>query len=181
MHVSLDGFAATPDRGLNWIHLDEGVFDYADNQTDNADTALYGRVTYELMDNYWPTAADEPGASKHDIHHSAWYNNVEKVVLSRTMKDTHAKNARFIGENVPAEIQKLKEKSGKNIIMFGSPGTVRSLLRDRLIDELWLFINPVILGEGIPYLRDAKVHIKLELISSKTFSSGLVCVQYITK
>jgi len=181
MHVSVDGLAATPDRQLSWVHLDEGVFDYADDQTDNADTALYGRITYELMDSYWPTAADEPGATKHDIHHSAWYNNVEKVVLSRTIKNAHAKNTRFISENVPAEIQKLKEKSGKNIIMFGSPGTVRSLLPDNLIDELWLFINPVILGKGIPYLQDVKTHTKLELVSSKTFPSGLICAHYITK
>jgi dihydrofolate reductase len=181
MHISVDGFAATPDRALNWIHLDEGIFDYADNQTDDADTALYGRITYQLMDNYWPTAADEPGATKHDIHHSAWYNNVEKVVLSRTMKDAHAKNTRFISENVPAEIQKLKQKSGKSIIMFGSPGAVRLLLQDNLIDEFWLFINPVILGRGIPYLQDAKTHIKLELVSSKTFSSGVVCAHYTTK
>ena len=181
MHISLDGLAATPDRQLNWVHLDEEIFDYADNQTDNADTALYGRITYELMDNYWPTAADEPGATKHDIHHSAWYNNVEKIVLSHTMKDAHAKNTRFVSDNVPAEIQKLKQKSGKNIIMFGSPGTVRSLLQHNLIDELWLFINPVILGKGIPYLQDVKTHIKLELVSSKTFPSGLVFVHYITK
>ena len=181
MHVSVDGLAATPDRALNWIQLDEAIFDLADNQTDNADTALYGRITYQLMDDYWPTAADQPGATRHDVHHAAWYNNVEKIILSRTMKRSQAGNTRFIGETVPAEIQSLKQRSGRNIIMFGSPGTVRSLLQHNLIDELWLFINPVILGEGIPYLQDVKTHIKLQLLSSKTFPSGIVCVHYVTK
>jgi len=181
MHVSLDGFAATPDRGLQWVNIDQDIFDYAGNQTDNADTALYGRITYELMDNYWPTAADKQGASKHDIQHSKWYNAVEKIVLSRTLKTTRASKTRIISEDAPEEIYKLKEKTGKNIIMFGSPGTVRSLLGDDLVDEFWLFVNPVILGHGIPFLQDASVRVNLELVSSRDFPSGLVCLQYIKK
>ena len=177
MHISVDGFAATPNGGMDWVHVDEEIFEYAGNQTDNADTALYGRVTYEIMDNYWPAAADKPGASKHDIQHSNWYNNVEKIVLSRTMKNG-GKNTRFIHENVPGEINKLKEKNGQNIIMFGSPGAVHSLMQDNLVDEFWFFINPVILGKGISYFQDINDRVNLKLVSSHTFSSGVVSLQY---
>jgi len=177
MHISVDGFAAGPKGEMDWIYVDDEIFDYAGNQTDNADTALYGRVTYELMDNYWPAAADKPNASKHDIQHSNWYNSVEKIVLSHTMKND-GKNTRFISDNVPAEINKLKEKAGKNIIMFGSPGAVHSLLQDNLVDEFWLFINPIILGKGISYLQDLRNRVKLNLVSSNPFSSGVVCLHY---
>jgi len=177
MHISVDGFAAAPNGEMDWIHVDNEIFEYAGNQTDNADTALYGRVTYELMDNYWPTAADKPDASKHDIQHSNWYNNVEKIVLSRTMK-SGGKNTRFIHENVPGEIIKLKEKAGQNIIMFGSPGAVHSLMQNSLVDEFWFFINPVILGKGISYLQDVNDRVNLKLVSSHAFSSGVVSLQY---
>lgn len=181
MHISLDGFAADTNREMDWIHVDDEIFDYAGNQTDNADTAVYGRITYELMDSYWPTAADRPGATKHDIQHSNWYNNVEKVVLSRTMKNAEQTKTRFIGENVSEKIKQLKQKTGKNIIMFGSPGTVRYLIKENLVDEFWLFINPIILGEGIPYLQDIESRIDLQLVSSHCFSSGVVCIQYVRK
>jgi len=76
---------------MNWINVDEEIFDYAEQRTQAADTALYGRVTYQMMEGYWPTAADQPSPTRHDIQHSKWYNSVAKVVLSRTMK----------GENLP--------------------------------------------------------------------------------
>jgi dihydrofolate reductase len=177
MHISVDGLAAGPNREMDWIHVDDEIFEYAGNQTDNADTALYGRVTYELMDSYWPKAADKPGASKHDIRHSNWYNHVEKIVLSRTMK-TGGKNTRFISDHIGGEINKLKERSGNNIILFGSPGAVHSLINDNLVDEFWFFINPIILGKGISYLQDIKDRVKLKLVSSNVFSSGVVCLQY---
>lgn len=86
MHVSLDGFVAGPNGELNWIKRDEELFDYVGKRIQETNTALYGRVTYEMMEAYWPTAGDEPEASKHDIEHSKWYNNVHKLVLSKIMK-----------------------------------------------------------------------------------------------
>src|ERR671933_369653 len=82
MHTSLDNFVAGPNGEMDWITVDEEIFEYAGKRTSEADTALYGRVTYQMMESYWPTAADQPGASKHDIQHSAWYKSVEKVVVS---------------------------------------------------------------------------------------------------
>ena len=84
MHTSLDGFVAGPNGELNWPKLDEEIFDFVATMTDKADTALYGRKTYEIMQGYWPAAGDKSNASKHDKEHSAWYNKVSKVVLSKT-------------------------------------------------------------------------------------------------
>ena len=81
-HASLDGFVAGPNGEMDWILLDDEMFDLVGSFTDAADTGLYGRVTYELMDNYWPDAGNKPNASKHDIQHSTWYNNVQKIVVS---------------------------------------------------------------------------------------------------
>ena len=86
MHVSLDGFVAGPKGEMDWIKLDDEMFDLVGGFTNEADTALYGRVTWEMMDNYWPTAANKPNATKHDIEHSQWYNKVDKLVLSKTMR-----------------------------------------------------------------------------------------------
>ncbi|HEY2721262.1 MAG TPA: dihydrofolate reductase family protein [Chitinophagaceae bacterium] len=177
MHLTVDGYAAGPDGEMDWIHVDDEIFDFAGDQTDHADTALYGRRTFEMMDAYWPTAADEPSARKHDIQHSDWYNKVEKIVLSHTKKDS-TKNTRFISDRVVEEITALKQKPGKNILMFGSPGTVQSLVQLKLVDEFWLFINPIILGKGISYWPSLTNSTKLKLISSQTFSSGVVCVHY---
>lgn len=178
MHMSVDGFAAGPHGEMDWIHVDDEIFDYAGDQTDNADTALYGRITWQMMDSYWPAAGDKPGATKHDVRHSTWYNSVEKVVLSRTMKDSRAQNTKFVDDNIGEEINKLKQKKGKNIIMFGSPGAVHSLLNENLVDELWIFINPILLGKGISFLTGVKDKLKLKLVSSHSFSSGVVCLQY---
>jgi dihydrofolate reductase len=86
MHISLDGFVAGLNGEMGWIKADEEIFNYAGKRISEGDTALYGRVTYQMMENYWPTAADKPTATRHDIEHSKWYSKVHKIVLSKTMK-----------------------------------------------------------------------------------------------
>ena len=178
MHTSVDGFAGGPNGEMDWINVDEEMFEYAGKETDEADTALYGRVTYEMMESYWPTAGDQPTATKHDIQHSRWYNSVRKIILSRTMHGENLKNTTIIEENILDEINKLKQEPGKNILIFGSPTTVHSLLQENLIDEFWLFINPVILGLGIPLFAGMKDRLKLKLLSTRIFSSGVVALNY---
>ena len=178
MHTTLDGFAAGPNGEMDWIHVDDEIFDYAGNQTDNADAALYGRITYQMMDSYWPTAGDQPGASKHDIKHSQWYNAVEKIILSHTLGGNNLKRTTVISGNIHERITKIKQQSGKNILIFGSPTAVRALLRENLIDEFWFFINPIVLGKGISFFGGVTDNLKLTLVSNHTFSSGVVCLQY---
>ena len=178
MHTSLDGFVAGPNGEMDWINVDEEIFDYAGQQTNEADTALYGRVTYQMMESYWPTAAQRPAATKHDVEHSRWYNKVAKVVLSRTLKEANLTNTKIIDGNLAADIVKIKQEAGKNILMFGSPSAAHSLMAEKLIDDYWLFVNPVLLGRGIPLFNEVKEKIALKLVESNIFSSGVVCLHY---
>ena len=178
MHVSLDGFVAGPNGEMDWIKVDEEIFDYAGHRTDGSDTALYGRVTFDMMEGYWPTAADQPNASKHDIEHSTWYSKVPKVVLSKSMKGESKKNVTVISDNVASEVQKLKQAAGKEIIIFGSPSASHTLMQAGLIDDIWIFVNPVLLGQGIPLFKGIREQVNLKLIKSHAFSCGVVCLHY---
>ena len=178
MHTSLDGFTTDSTGKMDWIKVDEEMFDYAGQRTRESDTAIYGRGTYQIMESYWPTAADLPNASKHDLEHSAWYNHVQKIVVSKTMKDIDPKNAKVISENIAAEIRKLKEAPGKEIILFGSPTLAHTLTEENLIDDYWLFVNPILLGDGLPLFNGLKHTINLKLLTNKIFPSGVVCLHY---
>ena len=178
LHVSLDGFTARPRGEIDWILIDNEMFEEARIQTENADTALYGRKTFEIMEAYWPGAGNKPDATKHDIEHSAWYNKVEKVILSNTMKGQQLPNTTIISDNVSGNISALKQKAGKNIIMFGSPSATRTLMKLNLVDDFWVFLDPLLLGDGIRFLGGNSNLVKLKLLSNKTFPSGVVCLHY---
>ena len=114
MHTSLDGFVAGPNGEMDFIAFDEELADDVGKITDRADTALYGRVTYQMMESYWPSAADSPTATKHDIEHAHWVNNALKIVFSKSLKQTNWKNTKVIGDNIKEEISVMKQQPGKN-------------------------------------------------------------------
>jgi dihydrofolate reductase len=178
MHTSLDGFVAGLNGEMNWIKVDDEMFDFVATMTEQADSALYGRVTYEMMQSYWPKAGEQPNATKHDIEHSNWYNKVSKVVLSKTMDETGLHNTKVISSQLTDNINKLKQQEGKNILIFGSPRASQSLLNEGLIDEFWLFVNPIILGKGMPLFKDITGTTKLKLAASKTFACGVIALHY---
>ena len=185
MHISLDGFVAGLKGEMDWIKVDEEIFDYAGKRISEGDTALYGRVTYLMMENYWPTAGDKPTATKHDIEHSKWYSKVHKVVLSKTMKDTDLPpgqagltNPKIISDNLLDRINEIKQQAGKDILLFGSPTATHSLIQLNLIDGYWLFVNPIILGRGIPLFADIKDKIKLNLLTTRQFTCGVTELNY---
>ena len=180
MHTSLDGFVAGPNGEMNWIKIDEEMFDFVATMTDKADAALYGRVTYEMMQGYWPTAGDQPNASKHDKEHSAWYNKVTKIVLSTTMNEEGLVNTTVISDNLVENINKIKNQDGENILIFGSPRASHSLLSEGLIDEFWLFVNPILLGQGMPLFKGVRETTQLKLIESLTFTNGVIALHYET-
>jgi dihydrofolate reductase len=178
MHTSLDGFVAGLKGELDWANIDDELFDFVATMTDTADTALYGRVTYEMMQSYWPKAGEQPNATKHDKEHSAWYNKVSKVVLSKTISEKGLDNTTIISGQLTDNINKIKKQDGKNILIFGSPGASQSLLNEGLIDEFWLFVNPIILGQGMPLFKDITGTTKLKLVDSKTFACGVIALHY---
>jgi len=178
MHISLDGFVAGPKGEMNWITVNQEIFDYIGKRINETDTALYGRTTYEMMESYWPTAGDAPRASKHDIEHSKWYKEVSKIVLSNTLKGSSLPNTKIISDNLSKEINELKKQPGSEILLFGSPTATHSLIQQNLIDGYWLFVNPVILGQGIPLFTGIKDKIKLKLLNTHQFTSGVTELNY---
>lgn len=179
MHISLDGFVAGPNGEMDWIKVDEEIFDYVGKRIGKGDTALYGRTTYQMMEGYWPTAADKPDASKHDIEHSKWYKEVHKIVLSKTMKDTDISNTTIISDKLSDKINTIRQQEGEDILLFGSPTATHSLMQLGLIDGYWLFVNPVILGKGIPLFADIKNKINLDLLNTHQFACGVTELNYI--
>jgi dihydrofolate reductase len=178
MHVSLDGFVAGPNGEMDWILVSDQMFDTVGKLTQNADAALYGRKTYEMMDSYWPTAADQPNASKHDIEHAQWYNKVKKLVISNSMKNNHAENTQFIGGDVASEIEQIKQQPGGTILMIGSPSAYHELAAHHLVDEFWLFVNPILIGTGIPLFKNIDRQVGLKLIETNSFPSGVIGLHY---
>ena len=181
VHLSLDGFVASANGGLDWVTINDEIFSYVEQRIKQTDTALYGRKTYQMMQAYWPSAADKPDASKHDIEHSRWYKAATKMVLSRSLKPGSDSKTKIIGSQLTEEIKQLKQSTGSEILVFGSPSATHALMAEDLIDEYWLFINPVLLGQGIPQFKDIEQRTALKLYKSKVFESGVVCLQYEVK
>lgn len=179
MHISLDGFVAGPNGELNWAKVDQELFDYVGRRIKKGDTALYGRTTYQMMESYWPTAGKKPNATKHDIEHSNWYNNVHKVVLSKTLQGSDKPNTTIISENIVAQINEIKKQKGEDILLFGSPTATHSLIQENLIDGFWFFVNPVILGQGVSLYHNIKDKINLKLLpTTRQFSTGVTELNY---
>jgi dihydrofolate reductase len=181
MHISLDGFVAGPNGEMNWINVDDEIFDHVGKRISETGTALYGRVTYQMMESYWPNAGNKPGASKHDIDHSTWYNKAHKIVLSKTMKGADLANTTIISDNLTERINEIKQSGGsgnEDILLFGSPTATHALIQLGLIDGYWLFVNPIILGEGIPLFTGIKEKTKLKLLATRQFTSGVTELNY---
>ncbi|MEO6327772.1 MAG: dihydrofolate reductase family protein [Ginsengibacter sp.] len=185
MHMSLDGFVAGLNGEMDWIKVDEEIFDYVGKRISEGDTALYGRVTYQMMENYWPTAGDKPTSTRHEIEHSKWYSKVHKVVLSKTMKGAGLTNTKIISDNLSDSINEIKQSSSasggsgsEDILLFGSPAATHSLIQLNLIDGFWLFVNPIILGRGIPLFADIKDKINLKLLTTRQFTCGVTELNY---
>jgi dihydrofolate reductase len=178
MHVSLDGFVCGPNGEMDWIKLGDEMWDYVTTITDAADTALYGQVTYHMMEDYWPTAADKPNATKHDIEHAHWVNAASKIVFSKTLQKTNWEGARIVRANIAEEMATLKNQPGKNLLMLGSPTLAHSFMELDLIDEFRLNINPIVIGKGKPLFKDIGKKIDLKLIAEKKFENGVLALRY---
>lgn len=178
MHISLDGFVAGPNGEMDWIKFDQELFDHVGQRIGNTDSAMYGRLTYQLMESYWPTAADKPTATKHDHEHSKWYKQAHKIVLSKTIKDAELNNITIIRDNLVERITKIKQDANNEILLFGSPTATHSLIQQNLIDGYWLFVNPIILGKGIPLFKDIGNKISLNLLTTRRFNCGVMELNY---
>lgn len=181
MHLSLDGYCATAEGGLDWVSYDDELQSWADELIKNiVGSPVYGRVTYELMKSYWPGVLKDQSASERDMNHAKWLENVEKIVFSKSMKNDDWNNTTFISGDLAGEINKLKDKSGKDLVIFGSPSLVKQLLDLGLIDEYHFSVSPVILGNGKSPFHNLKEKVKLKLLDSKILKSGATVLHYQT-
>ena len=176
--TSLDGFVAGSKGEFDNFLGGEENLEFVCKITDTADAAMFGRISYELLESDWPTAAGKPDATKNMIKYSNWYNSASKIVLSKTLSKDNLKNVVIISDDLLPEINKIKKQDGKDILIFGSPTAVHQLLDQNIIDNIWLIVHPVIFGEGIPLFRSRDHVIKFTLSLSHQLSNGTLCNKY---
>jgi len=178
MHISLDGFVAGPNGEMDWIKINTEIFGYVGKRISLGDTAMYGRKTYQMMESYWPTAGNKPNASRHDVEHAEWYGKIRKIVLSRSLEGKSPDNTTIISDHLSTRINEIKQQEGSEILIFGSPSATHALMQRGLIDGYWLFVNPVILGKGIPLFANIQEKIKLDLVHTHPFECGVTELSY---
>jgi dihydrofolate reductase len=174
MQVSLDGFIARANGELDWHLVDREFNEYARDLLDSFDTLVFGRVTYQLMASYWPTAITNDPV---EARIAERLNTLPKVVFSRTLKKVEWKNSRLATGGVAEEIRKMKEQPGKDI-GIGGTSLVAVLAPLGLIDDYRILVVPVVLGTGKSLFKDIKKSISLKLRETRTFGSGLVLLAY---
>lgn len=172
--MTLDGFFADPEGGIEWHNVDDEFNRFAVRQLAEAGTLVFGRVTYELMASYWPT----PEAYRDDPEVTEAMNRLPKIVASRTLSSADWHNTRLVRDGIAAELNALKQKPGGAIFVFGSADLSAELLRAGVIDELRVMVAPLILGEGRPLFPNVDAPVRLKLLKTRAFSNGNVLLYY---
>ena len=169
LFISLDGVVEAPDK-WHFPYFNDEMGAAVNAQAAEADTLLFGRVTYQEFASYWPDKGSEVPFSDH-------INNTPKLVASRTLDKVEWRNSNILRGNVADALNKLKQLPGPNISMIGSATLVRSLLQDDVLDELRLLVHPIVVGRG-KKLFEGDVQKKLKLVDSKTFQTGVLNLIY---
>jgi len=172
INMTLDGFC-----DHTAIIPDDEIHQHYNELLSNADTLLYGRITYQLMESYWPAVVKNPTGNKPTDEFAVLMDNISKIVFSHTLKNVGWKNVKLAKGGIKEEVLALRQQPGKNILA-GSPSLIVALMQLDLIDEFQLCVHPVILGDGIPLFKNIKDRINLKLLRTKTFGCGAVTLYY---
>jgi dihydrofolate reductase len=173
INMTLDGFCEH-----TAMIADEETHQHYTDLIRSADTLLYGRITYQLMENYWPTIVKKPTGVKSTDEFAIAIDNVPKIVFSRTLKSVEWVTAALAKGSIEEEVLKLRQQPGKDIVV-GSRSLIVTLLNLNLIDEFQLCVGPVILGKGlIPLFKNIDESINLKLANTKTFRCGAIVFYY---
>lgn len=156
---------------------DDDLHQHYNELLSEADTILYGRITYQLMESFWPTIVKDPTGSKPIDEFALLIDNISKIVFSHSLKNVGWKNVRLAKRSIEEEVLDLKQQSGKNILA-GSPSLIVALMQLDLIDEYQLSVHPIILGKGLRLFKNIDDRINLNLIKTKTFGSGVITLYY---
>ena len=172
INITIDGFADHT-AGI----ADDELHNFFTNFLDTIDVTLMGRKTYQLMENYWPKAHEDPNATKSTIDFANKFNAMNKIVFSSTLTEVKWKNSRLASESLLNVVSDLKNQNGKNI-SAGSLSITNQLLNANLIDEFWFLIHPVVLGKGKKLFDELNIKSQFQLIDIKKFNSGVVVLHY---
>ena len=176
MSVSLDGFIEGPERQIDWHRVDDEVERHVDEQLRTMGTFLYGRVCYELMAAFWPTADANPASPPRVVEFSRLWREMPKIVFSRTLERADY-NTTIARDVVVDEIMALKAQPGGDLVLAGADLTA-SFRRHDLINEYRIYIHPVLIGRGKPLFSAATVMTTLRLVESRPFGNGVVHLRY---
>ena len=186
--LTADGYFAGPDGNLTWVVPDEEQAQAAVDGIPIFDTALFGRRTYERFEAFWRHAVDDsstapdphrPGQRSREHRAIAvWLNEMTKLVFSRTLKDATWRNSRVVHALDSGEIESMKRRPGKDMIILGSGSVVSQLTQYGLIDEYQFVVCPVFLGSGRPLLDGVSKSVRLDLLEAKQYRSGDVLLRY---
>lgn len=171
MNISLDGFA---DHTV--AIADDELHEFASEMLDKQDLALFGRVTYRLMESYWPNAERDPKETRSVVEFARKFNAMPKMVFSNTLENALWTNTQLIKEDLVKEVIKLKQQSGK-FISIGGLRVSQELIRHGLIDDYWLLVHPIVAGKG-KRLFDGLKRMNLKLMNIRTFKSGVMVLHY---
>lgn len=172
INTTLDGFC-----DHTTMIADDEIHQHYNELLSNAGTLLYGRITYQLMESYWPSVVKKPTGNKPMDDFAVLIDNISKIVFSRTLKNVDWKNTKLKKEVIKEEILELKQQAGKNILV-GSPSLIAGLMQLDLIDEYQLSVQPTVLGSGLPLFKNVKDRVDLKLLKTKTFGCGAITLYY---
>lgn len=181
IHLSLDGFAAGPNDELDWISYDSDLESYAHSLHDQTDAVIWGRRTYEGMASYWLSVPGNPESTPAELAHARYLEGATKIIVSRTLDTVEwggATNTVLIKDDIADQINAIKAQPGKDIWFLGSVALFQTFAQLDLIDEYRIQINPTMLGEGKPLFAGVTRRMKLKLIESQSFPSGVVALRY---
>jgi dihydrofolate reductase len=177
LHSSLDGFVEGPEGSMDISYNHELEY-FAEQVLENADTILWGRKTYEMMYDYWPTVLLKEDASENELNHAKWIENVQKIIFSKTINNVNWNNSHLIRTNVEDNLMQIKKQEGKDIVVLASPRFAHYLMQLGLVDEYKITISPILIGSGLPLFQNINAPQNLKLIDSKTFESGALGLIY---
>lgn len=172
INLTLDGFC-----DHTAMIADDELHNHYTDLLRTAGALLYGRITYQMMESFWPTLVVNPSGNKPMDEFAVAIDNVSKIVFSRTLNSVEWKNTTLAGGDLKEEVLKLKQLPGKDIFAC-SPGLIAALTKLGLIDEYQLCIHPVILGKGLPLFKGTTDRIVMKHIKTKTFGSGATILYY---
>lgn len=172
--MSVDGFC-----NHDAMTADDEIHEHYNELLRNAGTLIYGRITYQLMESYWPSVVKNPTGNKPIDEFAVLIDDISKIVYSRTLKDVNWKNTELKKEITKEEVLALKSRhGGSKPIIVGSPSLIVAFAQLDLIDEYQLSVQPTILGSGLTLFKNIKDRIDLKLIKTKTFGCGAVTHYY---